>query len=163
MNKPSFFALSLALAGALVSCGDENADPQPASQTASGRLMAKTWMVTAATEKEGSKPARDIYTSQDACLKDNLFKFQASNAFVLDEGKTKCDNASPQSLTGKWALSNNDQTLLGTVTVSPAPGFTFDIDLTGTIEELTAAQLILVDAETDNGVTTVTRTTFTAQ
>ncbi|MBC6605865.1 lipocalin family protein [Hymenobacter sp. BT188] len=163
MNKLFSFALSLALTGTLVSCGDDNNDPQPTNQTASEKLMAKTWMVTAVTEKEGTKAAVDIFTSEDACFKDNLYKFQASNAFVVDEGKTKCFSASPQTLTGQWSLSNNDQTLSGAVTFTAAPGFVYDVELTGTIEELNETRLILVDTETVSGVTTVTRTTFTAQ
>jgi hypothetical protein len=163
MNKLSSFALSLAVAGALVSCGDDNNDPQPSNQTASEKLMARSWMITAATEKKGNNAAVDIFTSEDACLKDNLYKFQAANAFLVDEGKTKCSSASPQTLTGQWTLSNNDQTLSGTVTFTIAPGFNYDIELTGTIEELNETRLILVDTETVSGVTTVTRTTFTAQ
>lgn len=163
MNKLSSFALSLAMAGTLAGCGDKNNDPQPTNQTVSARLMAKTWMVTAVTEKEGNKAAVDIFTSEDACLKDNLYTFGASNAFILDEGKTKCFSTSPQTTTGRWTLADNDQTLSGVVTFSAAPGFSYDIELTGKIEELNATQLILVDTETAGGVTTVTRTTFTAQ
>ncbi|QIL74901.1 hypothetical protein [Hymenobacter sp. HDW8] len=164
MNKLSSYALSLVLAGALVSCGDDNNnDPQPANQTASEKLMAKPWMITAATEKKGNNAAVDIYTSENACLKDNLYKFQAGNVLTLDEGKTKCLGTSPQTTTGQWSLSNNDQTLSGTITFTIAPGFSSEIELTGTIEELSATQLILVDTETVNGLATVTRTTFTAQ
>jgi hypothetical protein len=164
MYSRTLIALSLALLGGLSSCGDDGADPTPTpKKTASELLMAKSWKITAATEKEGSKPAENIYTQQPACFRDNLYKFQTNAAFVLDEGATRCDQDDPQTMTGVWALSNNDKTLTGIFALSTQPGIDVDLELSGTIEELTATQLVLVDTETTGGVTTVTRTTFTAQ
>lgn len=148
---------SLALMGMFSSCSDDKeGDAKPKST--SELLMAKSWTITAYTEKKGSAIATDEYASFPACFKDNIYKFEASNKFTSDESTLKC--SSPQTLTGNWALSNNDKTL--TAIAIDQTSFD-DYTITGTVEEVSASKFVISQSETNNGVTTVTRTTFTAK
>lgn len=45
------------------------------------------------------------------CQKDNVATLQANGTGTLDEGPTKCDSGSPQSISFTWALTNNETTL----------------------------------------------------
>ncbi|MBC6610686.1 hypothetical protein H8B15_07115 [Hymenobacter sp. BT507] len=125
--------------------------------------MAKSWKMTAVTEKEGSEPAKDIYTDEPACLRDNVYQFQADGVFMMDEGTTRCDQAHPQTRTGTWAQSNSGTMLTATINLSTQPGVEASMEMRGTIESVSATRLVLVDKEATAGVATETRMTFTAQ
>lgn len=156
-------ALSLALLGGLTSC-DDNSDPNPAPiKTATELLMAKSWKITAVTEKEGDEPAEDVYVDGPTCLQDNIYQFQTGGVFVLDEGATRCNSADPQTRTGTWAQSNSGMTLTATINQTTQPGVDVSFELSGTIESVSDTKLVLVETETTAGVTTVTRMTLTAQ
>ncbi|UOR05653.1 hypothetical protein MUN82_00800 [Hymenobacter aerilatus] len=163
MYSRTFLAVSLALLGGLTSC-DDNSDIKPTPiLSATDLLMAKSWKMTAVTEKEGSEPAKDLYTDEPACIRDNVYQFQTDGVFVMDEGATRCDQAHPQTRTGTWAQSNSGMLLKATIALSTQPGAEASMELSGTIESVSATRLVLVNKETTAGVTTETRTTFTAQ
>ncbi|QNE40415.1 hypothetical protein F1C16_13035 [Hymenobacter sp. NBH84] len=149
--------------GGLTSC-DDNSDIKPTPiLSATDLLMAKSWKMTAVAEKEGSEPIEDLHTDVPACIQDNVYQFQADGVFMLDEGATRCDQAHPQTHTGTWAQSNNGMTLKATISLSTQPGAEATMEMGGTIESVSATRLVLVERETTAGVTTETRTTFTAQ
>ncbi|RPD48299.1 hypothetical protein DNI29_06635 [Hymenobacter sediminis] len=163
MKKLSVFALVLALGSTMVGCGDDNTDdPTPAGKTTSERLMAKSWMITASTLQVGTGKADDMYAEEEACNKDNIYKFEANKVFTLDEGKTRCDEDTPQSVKGTWELTNNDKDLKSVISYSNPLG-EVELEISGTLEEVSDTKFVVVSKETDSGVTTTTRTTFTAQ
>lgn len=157
MKRISFLVLAVAASSAFVGCGDkESEDPKP--KTNSELLMAKSWIVTAATEKVGSAAATDEFSSAPACFKDNIYKFEASNKFTLDESTLKC--SSSQTATGNWALTNSDKTLTAiAVDQTSSISYSFGGDLT----EINASKFVLTESETTSGVTTVSTVTFTAK
>jgi hypothetical protein len=145
------------MTGLFASCGDDkNENPTP--KTTSELLMAKSWSATAYTEKVGNATATDEYASAPACFKDNIYKFEAGNKFTADESTLKC--ASAQTMTGSWALTNSDKTLTA-IAIDQASSI--DYTITGTVEEISASKFVISETETNNGVTTVSRTTFTAK
>lgn len=117
-------------------------------------LMAKSWRMTAQTEAVGAAAATDTFSGDEDCSKDDLLKFMQNGVALLDEGPTKCDPNDPQSFPANWALSDNDSKLTLTIFIGAV---TYDV------EQLTSDKMILVERDTDNGVTTVTRSTFTGQ
>jgi len=164
MYSRTLFVVAVALLGGLTSCDDDSSNPiLPTIVTARELVIDKTWKVTATTEKKGDQPAENLYLDVPSCFQDNLYTFQASGAFVLDEGPTRCDQQDPQTRTGTWALSNSGTTLRGTITLATQPGNDASLELGGVIESLTATRLMLVERDTTGGVTTVTRTTLMAQ
>lgn len=155
MKRVSLLA-TLALACAFTACKKDNEKPKSTSEL----LMAKSWKMTALTEQVGTAAASNEYTSMAACEKDNLYKFEASNKFTLDEGPLKCSNSDPQSISGNWALTNSDKTLTA-VAIDQAS--MSSIEMTGTIEKISASEFVLKDTDTSGGTTTVVTATFTAQ
>ncbi|RAK63994.1 lipocalin family protein [Hymenobacter edaphi] len=155
MKRISLLA-AVAVACVFTACKKDEEKPKSTSEL----LMAKSWKITAYTEQVGSAAATDEYASADACLKDNIYKFEASNKFTTDEGTTKCDPTDPQSVSGNWALTNSDKTLTA-VAVDQATFTSFE--LTGSIDEISASKFVLSESETAGGTTTVSKTTFTAQ
>lgn len=125
--------------------------------------MAKSWVVTAYTEKVGNANATNEYDTAPACFKDNIYKFEANSKFTADEGASKCFSA--QTFNGNWALTNNDKTLTA-IAIDPSSqssSVSIESSFTGTIEEISATKFILSESETSNGVTTVNRMTFSAK
>lgn len=148
---------TLAVAGLLTACGDDNDTPTPSpTPTNTELLMAKSWTLTALTLKEGSDPEVNIFAIADACSKDDKYKFQASGVFVFDESTNVCAGE-PQTVTGIWGLADNDKTL----TLSAINRSTSTlVELSGTIDELTTSKLMVTESSTEDGVTTVARYTF---
>ncbi|MBO3273023.1 hypothetical protein J4D97_20400 [Hymenobacter defluvii] len=119
--------------------------------------------MTAVTEKVGSEPAKDLYTDEPACLRDNVYQFQTDGVCVLDEGATRCEETNPQTRTGTWAQSNSGMTLKATIKPATQSRAEANMEIGSTIESVSATRLVLVKRETTAGVTTETRMTFTAQ
>ena len=155
MKRVSLLA-TLALACAFTACKKDNEKPKSTSEL----LMAKTWKMTGLMEQVGSTTATDEFATAQNCEKDNLYKFEANNKFTLDEGALKCGSTDPQAISGNWALTNSDKTLTA-VAVDQA-SFT-SIEITGTIEKISATEFVLKDTDTSGGTTTVTTATFKAQ
>lgn len=148
---------TFAVAGIFTSCGDKKKD-EVKPKTPSELLMAKSWKVTASTEQTGTAAATDEYATAPTCFKDNIYKFEANNKFTADEATAKCFTA--QTYSGNWALTNSDKTLTA-IAIDQASGA--DLSFTGTIDEISSSKFVLSESETSGGVTTVTKTTFTAQ
>ncbi len=84
-------------------------DPVPVDVAST--LPGKTWRVTAITVNPAENGVTDIFSTGLPCDKDNTYKFNAGNAFVLDEGAEKCDPSYPQTITGTWSYKSNTKIL----------------------------------------------------
>lgn len=152
---------TLALTGIFASCSDDNEnDPKP--KTKSELLMAKSWMLTAETEATGTAAPVDSYKDYESYEKDNIYKFQANNKFVSEEGATRQDPSDPASTEGLWSLTDSDKKivyqagLFGTLLLSSDQN-------KGEIEELTETKLVVKMTDASSSPTVVTRQTFTAK
>lgn len=148
---------TLAVAGLLTACDDDNDTPIPGPKTNTELLMAKSWTLTALTLKEGSDPEIDIFAITAPCSKDDKFKFQDGGVFVFDESTNVCSGEA-QTITGIWGLEENDQKL--TLSAINRSTSTLVEISGGKIDELTTNKLMVTESFTEDGVTTVARYTF---
>lgn len=89
-------------------------DKESISDNTITTLQNKNWKISALTVTPGfsGQGTDDLYnTSMEVCEQDNLFRFNAGNVFILDEGPTKCDPTDPQSETGTWNYNASTSTL----------------------------------------------------
>ena len=133
MKRLQICALSLALIGGIASCSEDKKE-DPAPKTRAELLMAKSWSVTGETETVGSTTTDVFADNYEACELDDTFKFLAGSILTYDQGKIKCDPNEDQSITGSWALSENDNKLAFLV---------FIFGREAKIEELTDTKLVL--------------------
>jgi len=148
--------LFLALAAMFTGCSKDSETVKPTDNA--GLLKAKQWTITSFIVKEGNDPEENVYSSLDACFKDNVYKFQTNSKFVYEEGATRCDSGDPQTLEGNWVLTNGDKNL--TYTAYNLASGEADVVSNGTIEELTADKLVVSETQTEDGVTTKLRITY---
>ncbi len=51
----------------------------------------------------------------EACMTDNVFKFEVDDDYTFDEGLAKCDPDDPQTMSGEWTLTPTGDDLVITV------------------------------------------------
>lgn len=108
MKKTFSFIL---LASFIASCqkdGAKNTEP-----TKTDVLVQSSWKFDNAgidTNKDGTIEF-DISSQIQACLKDNTITFTKNNTGTVDEGPTKCDPASPQTLPITWSFADNETSM----------------------------------------------------
>ncbi|GAB3827764.1 hypothetical protein [Hymenobacter jeollabukensis] len=144
-----FAALSLLAAFA---CEKDNEQPLSTTEL----LLARAWRITAATARVNGRTATDVFRPRADCVKDNTYRFGNSNEVVTDEGLLKCATADAQSTTGRWTLADS------TLSVTNATA-TRNYSFTGVIRTIDRTTLLLVTTQRADTVTTITKTTFTAQ
>ncbi|MCC3155831.1 hypothetical protein LJ737_01185 [Hymenobacter sp. 15J16-1T3B] len=144
-----FAALSLLAAFAC-----EKDEEQPLTTTE--LLLARAWRITAASARVNGRAATDVLRPRADCVKDNTYRFGNGNNVTVDEGVLKCATADAQQTAGRWTLA--DSTLM--VTAAAATG---NYNLAGVIRTINRTTLLLVTTQQADTVTTVTKTTFTAQ
>jgi len=136
-------------------CSD---DDNPAT---TADLLLGNWGITAdswspAYDVYGTgQPITDAYALYDACEKDNIYIFKASNIGELNEGAAKCDAADPQTIPFTYLLKNNNTQLNISITEQ---GFTIGIDFD--ILQLDATTMKLKTSTVENGVTYTNTQTF---
>lgn len=124
-------------------------------------LLTRTWQVTALTEQVGQAPVTDLFRAAQPCWNDNRYQFQPQGAYTLLEGPRKCNDDDPATRTGRWELTPGTQHFAAVITFGP-PSAGSETRLQGQIESLTTNELVLVQADTVQGVVTRTRTTLQA-
>ena len=97
----------LGIAG--LACSKKNDDPAPKTKTE--LLTTGLWKISAATVTPALLSQTNLYTSMDACEKDNIVKYNTNGTTTTDEGATKCDATDPQTEMGTWVF-NTDQTII---------------------------------------------------
>jgi hypothetical protein len=165
MKRITLTALTLAtVATSLVftSCEKDKKDPKP--KTASEKLTAKSWMLTAETKATGTAAPVNTFSDYGSYYeRDDIFKFQANNVFIKGEGATRRVPSAPTSITGTWMLSDSDKKIAYVAGYFGTFLYTSNVDGTGEIEELTETKLVVKLTDTSSPPTVVTRQTFTAQ
>ena len=113
--------------------------------TAKENLIGK-WMMTAMTISPAWNGVTDMYSTSDACGKDDLSIFNADGTLTNDEGLVKCNATDPQTSSGgTWALSADEKTL--TIT---SPGQTPQVI---TIVTLSSTSFVGKMTMVDSGIT----------
>lgn len=136
-------------------CSDGETPTTPAD------LLLGNWAITADTwspayDIDGTgQPITDAYALMEACEKDNIFIFKASNVGELNEGNTKCDATDPQSIPFTYLLKTNNTQLNISITEQ---GITIGLDFD--IVQLDATTMKLKTATVENGVTYTNTQTF---
>lgn len=157
MKKITLLLLLATLIG-FGACKKDNNTATP--KTKKELLTAKVWKQTARTitpaiEVDG-KLENDLFAHDDACDKDDLYRYKADNTFSYEEGATKCDPTSPDIYdTGTWTFSSDETKLILVYKSNDS----YVVNLL----ELTESTLKVSSVEDDNGVTYTTTTTYTAQ
>jgi hypothetical protein len=136
-------------------CSDDDTPTTPAD------LLLGSWGITGdswtpAYDVYGTgQPISDAYAFYDACEKDNIYIFKASNIGELNEGAAKCDVADPQSIPFSYLLKTNNTQLNISITEQ---GITIGLDFD--IVQLDATTLKLKTTTTENGVAYTNTQTF---
>ncbi|MDP1728202.1 MAG: hypothetical protein Q8M15_15550 [Bacteroidota bacterium] len=74
-------------------------------------LTAKDWLLIA-SKGEALGVTIDLYDKMDACLKDNLTKYNTDKSITAKSGSVKCFPSEPDSyLSGMWTLLENETKL----------------------------------------------------
>lgn len=93
-----------------VSCKKDD-NPVPVDNT-SALLQNKNWKLTAGTVSPANFGLTDWYNDfLEDCNRDDLFRFNTANLFVIDEGPSKCNSFDLQSHEGSWSYTESTKTL----------------------------------------------------
>lgn len=130
---------------AFSSCKKDSDAPAAVTTTPTEYLTAGNWLTTAITITPGVDIGNgvlltDLFSTLDACEKDDLLKFNSDGTVTADEGALKCDPNDPQSVNdGSWSLSSDNKTL----TMTPSAESPEDPTVIVTIVSLNDAQLVM--------------------
>jgi hypothetical protein len=139
MKKLNFYFIVVLITLVMFGCKKDEA-----TTTTKDKLTGK-WVITAMTVSPAILGVTDMFSTFDACEKDDLTIFNADGTITMDEGVLKCDPSSPQSYNdGAWTLSTDNKTLTITSTGSDPEIFT--------IVSLTSTSLVGSSAKVDGGV-----------
>ncbi len=122
-------------------------------------LQNKNWKISALTVTPGYSGAAsdDLYnTLLEACDRDNLFRFNTGNEFILDEGPTKCNPADLQTHTGTWGYYD-PASMLNFQLTSPSDTYYLQI------LSINQNSFVGKESETVGGIVYVTTWTFVKQ
>ncbi len=103
-----FFSAVVVLAA---SCKKDNND----NKSRKDHLTSGNWFIRGSLttiSAAGVDSTFDSFKDMEACEKDDFMTFNASGAFTIDEGATKCDPEDPQTTSGTWAFIENDTKLV---------------------------------------------------
>ncbi|NVO30889.1 lipocalin family protein [Hymenobacter lapidiphilus] len=153
MKRITCFLLALTAGSVFVGCSNDKKSEDPMPQSKSELLMAKTWTITAETETVGTT-TKSVFEKYDACELDNTTQFLAGNSMSYDQGAIQCDPDEPRTITGSWALSENDTKLALVV---------YGFGTQGKIEELTENRMVLSETATVNNRKVETTITFSGK
>ena len=151
----SFLLLSISFL--LVRCSNNKDTPKTPAD-----LLLGSWGITGdiyspAYDYLGNgQLVTDAFPLYEACEKDNIYTFNASNAGVLNEGPTKCDPTDPQSTPFTYLLKTNNTVLNISISIS---GGTFGQDFD--ILQLDNSTLKLKYTLIESGVTYTNTQTYT--
>lgn len=123
-----------ALVFVLASCKKERSpdDENSANETRSSLLAKTKWKFDHAGidfDGNGTIDANMPAGTLKACDMDNIVTFNMNGTGVVDEGSTKCNGSSPQSVPFTWRFSH-DETLLN-VSAPVMPGMSGDVKVLG--------------------------------
>lgn len=100
-------------------------------------LINKNWMLTSQKGKIGTEEI-DIYSTKQSCEKDNLFCFEPTGIYVIDEAATKCKSTTIQLEKGVWYLSADQKVL--TIIIDRDTTRYNEVEVTATTLKLSATE-----------------------
>ena len=114
MKKNLLLTLSFIAVLFISSCKDDTKEPTPA-KTKTENLCSAPWKATAATIDPaidvGGTQVTDWYSQFEACMKDDLVKYESNKTGTYDEGATKCDPTDPQNTPFTWTFDLSETKL----------------------------------------------------
>jgi len=138
MKKLNLYLMVVLFSLSLFSCKKDE-------KTAKENIIGK-WMMTAMTISPAQNGVTDMFSSMDACGKDDLTIFNADGTITNDEGVIKCNASDPQTSSGgTWALSADGKS----VTIT-SPGQAAQV---ATIVTLSSTSLVVKTTMVEGGVT----------
>ena len=152
----TFLLLSISLLLVRCSNNDEDTPKTPAD------LLLGSWGLTGDVYSPGydylgnGQLVTDAFPLYEACEKDNIYTFNASNVGDLNEGSAKCDPADPQSIPFTYLLKSNSTVVNISITIQ---GVTIGQDFD--ILQLDKSTLKLKHTFDESGVTYTNTQTFT--
>lgn len=78
-------------------------------------LCDKDYKLTASTISPAFQGTTNYFSMLETCNTDDILRFAQAGTFTWDEGPTMCQGVTQQTVSGSWALSNNNSTLTLTV------------------------------------------------
>jgi hypothetical protein len=136
----------------MLSACKKTADSPAPTSSRTDLLVAKNWRLSTVNITLNGFPIPSNLVVQE-CLLDDFYKFNPDKTLLQDAGATKCSPTDPQTLTGTWTLSNDQNKLTIAVSGSPLNG-------TADIKELTASTLHIYGTPSLNGITYTLDATF---
>ncbi len=144
MKKLTLYLMIVLFGLSLFSC-------KKAEKSAKENIIGK-WMVTARIVSPAMNGITDVFSSSDACGKDDLTIFNSDGTVTNDEGAVKCNAFNPQTSSGgTWVLSADEKTVTITQTGQ---------SMVGTIVTLTSTSLVVKTTLVESGVTYTYTITF---
>jgi len=149
--------LLLSISFLMSRCSNDDETPKTPAD-----LLLGSWNLTGDTYSPGydflgnGQLVTDAFPLYEACEKDNIYTFNASNVGDLNEGPTKCDPADPQSTPFTYLLKTNNTVLNISINIL---GGTFGQDFD--ILQLDNSTLKLKYTFVESGVTYTNTQTFT--
>ncbi|MCC6289310.1 MAG: hypothetical protein IT249_15635 [Chitinophagaceae bacterium] len=126
--------------GSIASCKKED------KKSKTELITSGSWKIQSVYVSQGSTKT-DLYTSAEACEKDNFYTFHADGSVIYDEGASKCDEEDDQTQSGQWSFIENETKLI------------LEGDTTN-VASLTGSELKLTYSYTLSGNTVNYETTF---
>lgn len=75
-----------------------------------GLLIGKDWMRSGSTITSNGTVV-DVYANLSPCDQDDFLRFEEADRLLYDEGPSRCNPATPQTLEGTWFLAEKDRLL----------------------------------------------------
>jgi Lipocalin-like domain len=149
----SFFGV-MAMAALMLGASCKKSSDEPGVSARTQLISSKNWKWSDVTRTQ-SGSTTSIFSTFQACVKDNIYSFQANGAYSASEGASKCATTDPDIVEqGNWQFLNNENDLK--VTSGP-------FEISYVITELTASGMKLAVTDNSGGITKVFTYIYSAQ
>jgi hypothetical protein len=174
MTKISTYLMALSLGLSLAGCSSNDPTPSRSLSPKTQLLTATNWrlassisQVTFDVSGQPLSTTVDGYAQFPTCRRDDFMKFNVgtgtNNAWIVDEGATRCVSTGPQSRTGTWSFNTAETEITLLDPTLPVAGLQRQVVQ---VPQLTATtlQLVLTYLDTVNTIPrkTVATNTYTA-
>ena len=139
MKQAALYSAMLIMCLSLLSCSKEDGKKEEANSSVK-MLTSGTWKFSSAgpdLNYDGVKDQELPAGYLSGCETDNTITFKSDLSGVIDEGATRCQTTSPQTVPFTWSLKNDDKDL--TISTPLFAGINGDVK----IIELTETKLTI--------------------
>lgn len=102
--KKLFLSLSVVALLTATSC-NKDSDDVPQQITPTKENLVGTYKISSIIMQTGSSPGVDVFSSFDACEKDDLYKLNANMTYEVEDAGTEC--TPPNDYSDVWDLINS--------------------------------------------------------